>query len=67
MPQRYWTSFGDIQMKIRYSYALLRYAPEDITATVENPVEVWDQFCREAGIQHNGLDVPEQQIPLGIF
>ena len=43
------------------------YVPEDITATVENPVDVWDQFCREAGIHHNGLDVPEHQIPPGIF
>lgn len=30
------------------------YVPEDITATVDNPVEVWEQFCAEANLAHNG-------------
>ena len=35
------------------------YAPSDITASVHDPVRVWGQFCREAGIAHNGrLNTP---------
>ena len=30
------------------------YAPDAITAQVSEPVEVWEQFCREAGIEHDG-------------
>ena len=30
------------------------YAPEDITAPYNDPVAVWAQFCREAGIRHSG-------------
>jgi hypothetical protein len=30
------------------------YIPPDITASVESPVDVWVQFCAEAGIRHNG-------------
>ena len=30
------------------------YAPIDITASVHDPVGVWDQFCQEAGIEHDG-------------
>jgi hypothetical protein len=30
------------------------YKPTDITATADNPVEVWKQFCIEAAITHNG-------------
>ena len=41
--------------------------PEDITAPLTNLVEVWDQFCREAAIQHNGLDNLTIQTPLVIF
>jgi hypothetical protein len=38
------------------------YVPEDITATVEKPVEVWKQFCAEAGITHRGtLQTPPPQ------
>ena len=38
------------------------YAPEDITATWDQPVEVWRQFCAEANIRHAGtLRVPEWQ------
>ncbi len=30
------------------------YAPNDITAPVSKPVAVWEEFCQEAGIEHNG-------------
>jgi hypothetical protein len=30
------------------------YRPDDITAGVDDPVEVWKQFCQEAGINHAG-------------
>lgn len=30
------------------------YVPDDITAGVENPVDVWRQFCVEAKIVHEG-------------
>ena len=30
------------------------YVPSTITALVHDPVTVWQQFCTEAGIQHNG-------------
>lgn len=32
----------------------MAYAPEDITAPWNRPVEVWRQFCAEARIQHSG-------------
>ena len=31
------------------------YVPNDITASVGDPVAVWHQFCAEAGIKHNGV------------
>lgn len=31
------------------------YVPDDITASVTDPVGVWNQFCREAQITHNGI------------
>lgn len=30
------------------------YIPNDITASVSDPVAVWKQFCEEAGIEHDG-------------
>lgn len=30
------------------------YVPDDITAGVTEPVEVWRQFCSEAGVAHDG-------------
>lgn len=30
------------------------YVPKDITATVDDPVTVWEQFCAEASITHEG-------------
>lgn len=32
----------------------LAYVPNDITALVTQPVEVWHQFCAEAKIAHTG-------------
>ncbi len=41
------------------------YVPEDITATIEDPVEVWKQFCVEAKIEHHGtLEQPQIQQEL---
>lgn len=35
------------------------YVPDDITATPNEPVEVWRQFCAEARMHHEGeMDVP---------
>lgn len=30
------------------------YVPGDITSTVDRPAEVWEQFCTEANLIHNG-------------
>lgn len=30
------------------------YAPKDITATLDDPVGVWEQFCSEAQMNHGG-------------
>jgi hypothetical protein len=42
------------------------YAPPDITAPASQPIEVWRQFCQEAGIIHNGTmqAPPDQQLDL---
>ena len=43
------------------------YVPADITATWDNPVEVWRQFCAEAGIVHDDQMRPPQiqeELPL---
>lgn len=34
------------------------YEPEDITAMWNDPVEVWQQFCREANLTHQGTMYP---------
>ena len=31
------------------------YVPKDITALVNDPVGVWQQFCKEASLTHNGV------------
>ncbi len=31
------------------------YVPKDITAAVDNPIDVWQEFCSEAKIRHNGF------------
>ncbi len=41
------------------------YRPQDITATAENPVQVWLQFCAEFNIEHNGtMHAPPIQLEL---
>lgn len=43
------------------------YAPEDITARWDQPVQVWRQFCTEAGVVHSGtLEPPvwQKEMPL---
>lgn len=43
------------------------YVPTDITASWNQPVEVWKQFCREARIQHQGRMHPpiiQEELPL---
>jgi len=38
------------------------YAPDDITASNNDPVEAWTQFCAEANVTHNGtLATPPPQ------
>jgi hypothetical protein len=34
------------------------YVPEDITAPASQPLDVWRQFCAEAGIEHQGRLFP---------
>lgn len=41
------------------------YVPSDITALWDRPQEVWEQFCREANIDHQGrFDPPAIQEEL---
>jgi hypothetical protein len=43
------------------------YVPADVIAAWDNPVEVWRQFCAEAGIVHDGQMRPPQiqeELPL---
>lgn len=42
------------------------YVPEDITATVDSPVEVWEQFCAEANLTHSGImnSPPPEQLDM---
>jgi hypothetical protein len=42
--------------KHKWTYADEKFAyhPPDITATTSQPVEAWEQFCREAKITHSG-------------
>ena len=35
-------------------FHLSTYSPPDITAEWLDPVEVWQQFCQEAHLRHNG-------------
>ena len=34
------------------------YVPQDITAPLNRPLEVWEQFCNEANLQHLGRMSP---------
>lgn len=42
------------------------YVPPDITATVDDPVAVWSQFCEEANMTHDGVmnEPPPQQMDM---
>lgn len=44
------------------------YVPDDITATADEPVSVWRQFCAEAKIKHDGslARPPAVQQELGL-
>lgn len=43
------------------------YLPADIHSAVQSPVSVWQEFCREAKIVHNGrlVSPPATQMELG--
>ncbi|MBE9078504.1 hypothetical protein IQ241_14560 [Romeria aff. gracilis LEGE 07310] len=43
------------------------YLPQDITAAEDDPVGVWQQFCEEALIRHNGIMRPPPPLQLGLF
>ena len=45
----------------------LAYEPDDITATVAEPVAVWEQFCDEALIDHDGTLAPPPALQTEIF
>lgn len=43
------------------------YIPDDITAEWSQPRDVWQQFCREANIEHRGQMRPpvvQEELPL---
>jgi uncharacterized protein DUF6978 len=40
------------------------YVPDDITATADDPLTVWSQFCSEARITHNGRLLPPPPVQL---
>ena len=39
------------------------YVPQDITAPLDRPTEVWDQFCDEANLRHSGAMNPPSVQP----
>jgi hypothetical protein len=43
------------------------YVPEDITASVNDPVAVWKQFCTQAAITHNGTLHDPPAIQMGMI
>jgi hypothetical protein len=43
------------------------YVPEDITEPASEPVAVWTQFCKEAGIVHNGKMFPPPPQQMNFF
>src|SRR6266849_645807 len=42
------------------------YVPDDITAMINDPVDVWFQFCKEAFLMHNGVMYPPPRVHLGL-
>lgn len=43
------------------------YVPEDITAPVSDPVAVWQQFCSESHITHDGVMHAPPSFQLELF
>ena len=43
------------------------YIPEDIDAPASDPVTVWEQFCAEANLKHNGKMVPPPPVQGNLF
>ncbi len=43
------------------------YEPGDITALVSDPVAVWQQFCKEALLTHNGVMYPPPPLQLELL
>jgi hypothetical protein len=43
------------------------YEPGDITATPDNPIQAWQEFCQEATIQHNGRMHPPPPVQGDLF
>lgn len=43
------------------------YIPPDITAPATQPERVWDEFCQEAKVVHNGTMAPPPAQQLGLF
>jgi len=43
------------------------YAPDDITAPPTDPVAVWQQFCGEAKIQHEGIMHPPPPVQMELL
>lgn len=43
------------------------YVPDDITALVSDPLDVWLQFCKEALLTHNGVMYPPPPLQLELF
>ncbi len=40
------------------------YIPDDITSAFPNVLEIWQQFCKECKLRHNGRLIDETQRPL---
>ena len=43
------------------------YVPDDITQPAANPIGVWEEFCTEANITHNGIIHPPPPQQLRLF
>jgi hypothetical protein len=43
------------------------YIPQDITASATQPERVWDEFCQEAKVIHNGTMALPPAQQLGLF
>lgn len=43
------------------------YVPPDITAPITDPVKIWQQFCLESKITHNGIMENPPPLQLDLF